>query len=522
MIADDPSAATEAVDSRRVATRGSLGQGATVLTVASLLGSVLNLGTAIIASRLYGPAIVGEFALVLAPWGMLVRISTIGEQLWFTRLASITDLRTQALGGLFRSLFWFSSAVTAGVAVLTAAATVGLFLGPIGRPQLIAPACVLLVGYVVIDNIGWNLETLLTATGQFGALSWSRLGQGGSILAATWLLTIPLRSVWGLTVATLLGFAVQLLIRLPAAVRVLPKRLDVSTRRGRLRQFHELRTYTAPFIPASAMTGIFGQAPTMVLGASSSNLEVGVFSRAVNITLRFQELVFRLSGSMMAHLSQARAEGVDVFRATARRVIVAAILVAGLPCAFLASSAESVLRVFGAEFAKGATTLVIMTAAVFFGTVDMALLAAIVSIDRPRAMAWSSTIGQSLGLLSLFPLVAIWGANGAAGAQLVGALTVCAAYALVLLRSGHGPVLRVRILPAAGVIASALAAGILSNEVLAYPADLAAAGVSVPVVFGMVCLLTGLVTLTQIRAAQHEGMALLRRIPMPWKRSTQR
>ncbi len=54
------------------------------------------------------------------------------------------------------------------------AATHLLFAGPIGHPELFLPALVNMLGYVLVTNVGWNYDALLSAFRAARQLFWIR------------------------------------------------------------------------------------------------------------------------------------------------------------------------------------------------------------------------------------------------------------------------------------------------------------------------------------------------------------
>jgi O-antigen/teichoic acid export membrane protein len=463
---------------------GSIAGGVAGVTISSLITAVGSILTAVVASRLYGIKVVAEFALVIAPWAVLVRISTIAEHLGFMRVAAVMPVRSRQLGALFRALLRFSTALTLVMSIFTSIATALLYFGPVNRPHLILPAITLLLGYLLFDNVGWNLDTLLTSTRQHLPLFYARISQSISILIVTWALAFRMPNVWGLTLGTLFGYVFPFVVRIPAAIRVLPKSLSDDDHTAARREFRTLLKFSKDFIPNSWMAGISGQSPTLVLGTYSTDAQLGVFSRAAGITGRLQDIVFRMGANVVTYLSRAFSESRTKFVELSRRTLTLTIVAIGLPVSILFGSATSVLRVFGRDFVSGATSLRILAVSVLIASVVSAITAiVIVSVERATILAWSGAATQLIGVLVSFPLVRNWGATGASLAQLfasgfsllAGIYSVQRSHNLTVFRI---PIVRIGVLLFAGGALSAV-----FDVILPQPANLVVIATVVPLVF---------------------------------------
>ncbi len=495
---------------------GSIAGGVVGVTISSLITAVGSILTAVVASRMYGINIVGEFALVIAPWAVLVRISTIAEHLGFMRVAAVMPLRSKQLGALFRALLRFSTALTLVMSVFTSIVTALLYHGPIHRPHLVYPAMTLIFGYLFFDNVGWNLDTLLTSTRQHLALFYARISQSLSILVMTWLLAFKIPTVWGLTLATLFGYAFPFVIRIPAAIKVLPKSLSPDDHESARREFRTLLKFSKDFIPNSWMAGISGQSPTVVLGAYSTDTQLGVFSRAVGITGRLQDIVFRMGANVVTYLSRAFAESRDSFVKLSRRTITLTILAIGLPVSILCGSARAVLRVFGNDFVAGASSLRILAVAVLISSVCSAITAiVVVSVDRATILAWSGAGSQLVGVIVSFPLVKRWGSMGASWAQLTAAGLSLVAGTYSLLRSHNLTVYRIPIVRISAVLAVGVVLSALLDRWLPQPVNLIVTFVTVPAVFLVMCLQLRLLPFTAADIARRIQQRRGRGTPPP-------
>jgi O-antigen/teichoic acid export membrane protein len=476
---------------------GSIAGGVVGVTMSSLITAVGSILTAVIASRLYGITVVGEFALVIAPWAVLVRISTIAEHLGFMRVAAVLPVRSRPLGALFAALLRFSTALTFATSILTSVVTALLYNGPIHRPHLVMPAIVLVFGYLLFDNVGWNLDTLLTSTRQHLALFYARISQSLAILAMTWVLAFHLRNVWGLTLATLFGYFFPFVVRVPAALKVLPKKLSPEDHHEARQEFRKLLHFSKDFIPNSWMAGISGQSPTLVLGAYGSDAQLGVFSRAAGVTGRLQDIVFRMGANVVTYLSRAHAESRERFVSLSRRTITLTLLAIGLPVTILFGSARAVLQVFGTDFTSGRSSLRVLAVAVLLSSICSAMTAVVVvSVNRATILAWSGAGTQLVGVLVSFPLVRQWGALGASYAQLCAAVLAVLAHFFALSHSNNLTVLRIPIIKIILVLVVGGGLSAALDALLPHPVNLVVTFLVVPVVFLALCLTFDLLPFT--------------------------
>lgn len=121
------------------------------------------LASAVVTSRLYGIEVVGTYALAIAPWGLLVSLSTVSEQVAMIRTLAVIERKTDEATGLFFAVLSASMTLTAVMAVPVFFVSRAALDGPIDQQSAVAPAAAILLGYVLFENPGWNLESVLSA-----------------------------------------------------------------------------------------------------------------------------------------------------------------------------------------------------------------------------------------------------------------------------------------------------------------------------------------------------------------------
>jgi O-antigen/teichoic acid export membrane protein len=242
----------------------------------------------------------------------------------------------------------------------------------------------------------------------------------------------------------------------------------------------------------------------LVLGAYGTDAELGVFSRAMGVTGRLQDIVFRMGANVVTYLSRALAESRTSFVNLSRRTITLTLLAIGLPVAILCGSARAVLKVFGEDFVSGTGSLRILAVAVLLASVCSAITAiVVVSVHRATILAWSGAGTQLIGVLVSFPLVQRWGATGASLAQLCASVLALLAGVYALSRSHNLTVLRIPIVKILGVLMSGAAVSALFDSALPHPINLVVTFFVVPLLFAVLGFALHLLPFTASDAAQR-------------------
>lgn len=401
--------------------RPSVGRGLGLAGTSFAVNGVVGLLGAIVTSRLYGVRVIGEYALVAAPWIMLIQLSSLAERMAFIRRASVLPKRDARVTALFLPVLAFSTALTAVVGAVVLAVAAIILRGPAGQPELVAPAALVVAGYLLLENPSANLDGVLSAFQAAPQLLAARLAQIGGFP----LLAVPLYfwtdSVWGLTIATLGSFVGALAVRLYLVRPFLRLRISRQQLMDGARELPDLLRFGVRILPGRLATGFSSQAGTWVLGAIAPVAVVGAWSRAFQLAVRMNEAGYRLNEILYPALSQRFAEGdLEGYRRilgrTVRLVSVALLLVA----ATAAGAAEGVLAVFGDGFSRAAGAFGVLLVALAVGVVSSLLGQAAVAAGHPWSYSVISLVRASVALGLLVPGAALFGATGAAGALAAG------------------------------------------------------------------------------------------------------
>lgn len=487
----------------RGATRGTVRSGMGFAASSFMLNAAVGVVSAIVTARVYGIDVIGQFALVTAPWLLLIQLSSMSEQKALTReLASLAP-RAPRIAGLFFPVLAFSFVLTLIVAIPIAIVGVGALHGPMSQGHLTMPALALVAGYVLVDNTSWNLDAVLAAFLAGRELLWARLIQAAAFPVIAVALYPVSESVWALTVATLVSFAIGLLLRAVLVRRYMPLPRDSVELRSGMRELPRMLGFALRMLPSRLASGITSQAGIWILGSTSSIREVGSFARANSLAVRVNDAGFRVSEILFPALVDAFGRG-DV--RSFERLLRQALRLTAAPL-FLAASvaggvAAGLLDVFGAGFDDAADAFALLLVSYSVFVLVLLQSQAVVATGRPGT---SSLIGVLRALVTvglMVPLSAAWDGAGIGVSLLVG---LCISWQL------QARVLRRRVLHcdaapdalfALGVVAST-AAGFLVSRLLFLsfdePVGIAVGGAGGAAAFVMAAVLTRLVRPREIR-----------------------
>jgi O-antigen/teichoic acid export membrane protein len=406
-----------------MAKRGSYRHGFIFGTFSFVGASVVGLVSTVVTSRLYGIDIVGQFALVAAPVAALWVLSSVKEQQ--ALIKEITDLepREPRVGQLFAAVFTFSWALTALVGLLTAVVCWFVFRGPLGQPDLLAPALVSIAGYVTITNTCWNLDAVFSAFVAGRQLFWVNLHQGVSFVVLAAGLSFVWHSVWGLTVATIAAFATSLVHRLVAVRPYLRARLSWREYRLGLAVLPDLLSFGIKATPGQIAQGASMQGGVWALGLVAPVAVVGAFSRALVVPRNLQTASMRITAVLYPTLvgRHKRGDGHGFDRAmidSIRYEMIGMLLIA----ATIGGAAEYVLQIFGPGFDRADTALALLMLYPALAGITVTQTQALWATDRPGLTSWIAGAKLLVTLALLIVLTPRIGIAGPAIAQLAGEL----------------------------------------------------------------------------------------------------
>jgi O-antigen/teichoic acid export membrane protein len=415
-----------------VGARGTYSAGAGYGALSFVVIAMVTVLSSIATARLYGVAVIGQFALVIASVNVVWLLSSVGEGPAVVRTLAVLEPCAPRGTALFIAVLAFSSALTLAVAGLALPVIYAVFNGPIAHPSLFLPAAVTLGGYVLLTNPCLNLDLIFSAFRAGRALFWIRLHQAVAFLAFAVALSFAFDGVWGLVVATLGASASALIHRVVAVRAFMAFRVARSELREGMRALPALIRFGLKITPGALANGAYTELGTWVLGITGSVAALGAYARAWMVASRLLEVNWRISEMLFPTLVARRVDGdqagFDRAFVDTLRYCAAALL---LPAAVGGGAASSIMALYGAGFDRAAPALAVLLlvpAAVTLASVQKHVLLA---VDRPWTT--SALAGAKLvvaGALTV-ALTARWGMTGTAVGLVAGALTEVAGMALV-------------------------------------------------------------------------------------------
>jgi O-antigen/teichoic acid export membrane protein len=425
------------------AERGSFGAGLGLGGLSFLVTLAVGLVSSIVIARIYGVRIVGEFALASAPTLAAWSLSNLRQGPALVRVLSTQPARAPAVTGLFAAVSAVSFGLTAVVVLLLAGASAIVFRGPLDRPDLLAPALVMLAQFLLFVNPGWNLENVFSAFRAGRSLFWIRLVEAVSVLGASVLASLVEEDVWALVLATCFGAAVTLVQRIVLVRRWMALRTTRAALRDAARRVPEILRFGLKLAPGNLAEGISYDAPIWVIGLSLPATAVGAYSRAWQTANRLYASGYRINEMLLPTLVERAAEGERdafdrTFLDTARYAALALLLIG----AAAGGAAEGVMHIFGPGFEPGSDALAVLLVTPALTVVAGVEAQAQYALDRP----WASTINAAIGMVAkVAGVIVLTETSGLTGAAVGFALGTALQFALQTAEVGrhlHGPVRR--------------------------------------------------------------------------------
>ncbi len=479
--------------------RAPLSPGMGFAGLSFVVNVLVVLTSAVITSRLYGVEVVGQYALAMSPWLLLVSLSTVSEQIALVRTLAPIPRGSDEATGLFFAVLTLSAGLTAAMSVPVTVVTTAVLRGPAGQPESVLPAIAIVAGYVLLENPGWNLDSVLSAYSQGRRLFWCRLATVLTYLFSSIALFWVTTSVWGLALANIISFAVGLVARSFAVRGFIGRRPTFEHYRAGLRRLADLLRFGVRLLPGQLLMGMTLQAPLWIISGSAPIAQVGAFSRASTMAVRLNEASFRINEMLFPDLVRLQREGdTRAFTDTLERSLRLALGCLLLPAAVAGGAAGPVMSIFGDGFstAAGAVVFLFLAHVIYVATAIVA--SAYNAMGSPHLTSSFSAIRCTVALSAAALLVDRYGIEVAAAGIFAGYAIELAAQILTLRRTiGLAPtqVLHpstiVRLLACYGgsFVVARMIAEKVSSSMLALPLAVAAGAV----VFGGIAVVSNIV-----------------------------
>jgi len=436
--------------------------------------------SSIVTARLYGVDVIGEFALVAAPAGIIWFLSNAGEQTASVRLLVDLPNRHPRVTGIFVAVFGFSMVLTVTVGALVLGAAYLLLDGPIDRPDLFAPTAVNTLGCVFVSNPAWNLETPFKAFMAGRELLWIRLLQALTFIAIAVALSFGRADVWALVIATIGSWGLSLGHRILVIRPFVDLRPQAHEVRAGVALLPEILSYGVRIVPGMLSNGVSYEVGIWVLGLKASVASVGAYSRAWSVIKRFAEVNWRISEMLFPALITRRKNGDEVgFARAALDTMRYVLLLALLPAAIGGGGAETIMSVFGPGFTRGSDALAILVLVPPLSLLQTAQATVLLSTDRPTATSVAGVSQMILTVAATFLFTDWLGISGPAVALVAGFALALALQGLMI----HGTFS----VPLRAMFPLSHAAG----AVLAYAAGFGAARLASDTIDGLLPALAG-------------------------------
>ena len=410
--------------------RASYRSGFAFGTLGFLCVAVVGVISTILTARLYGVRIIGEFALVWAPVAALWNLSTIKEQQALIKEITGLPARHARVTQLFAAVFTFSVGLTVGMATLDAVVCLVVFPGPLHAPALLAPALINIAGYVIVTNIGWNIDSIFSAFVAGRQLFWVRLHEALSFIAIAMIIGVTWRSVWGLVIAIIGSSFTSLIHRMIWVRPFVRMRLTLKEYRSGLKVLPELLRFGLKATPGQIAQAASQQGGVWALGMVAPVAVVGAYSRAQTIPQRLQQASMRITEVLYPTLVGRHKEGdghgfdralID----SIRYEVIGMLLIA----AVIGGAARSILKVFGPGFSIATTALALLAIFPALASITVTQTQALWATNRP---ALTSVIAVLRLIITVALLVILTPSIGITGP----AIALLAGYLMVIVISG--------------------------------------------------------------------------------------
>jgi O-antigen/teichoic acid export membrane protein len=405
----------EAPEQEHHTTRPSFRVGMGFAASSFVFNALLSVFSAIVTARVYGVETIGEYALVIAPWLMLVQFSNLSEQVALVRDLADLPARSSRVTGLFVPVLGFSATWTSAVAVAILAIAAAVLRGPVDQPELLVPSIVLVVGYILFENTSWNFDSVLSAFRAGRELFWCRLTQVGSFLVLALTFAQINRSLWALVVATVCSFALGLILRVTLVGPYMSFRLRGGHVREGVRRLPHMLRFASRLVPGTIALGLVSQAQVWILGSIAPVATVGAYSRASGMAVRINEAGFRVSEILFPTLVARHNAGDDEgFERTYLTTLRTTTLALFLAAAAGGGAAHGVMRIFGPGFDEASDALALLLLAYSLAVTSMLEGQALLAVGRPLSISVTTIIRSLLSVGLMIPAAMMYGATGMA------------------------------------------------------------------------------------------------------------
>ena len=383
--------------------------------------AILTTVSAVVTSRIYGIDLIGDFALIAAGYITVSRLSATGEQTAMVNRLAVLGRRDEHGSAIFVSVLGFSFFITSAIAGVVTAISVGLLRGPIDRPDLVRASIVMVLVYISVENLAWNLDAAFSALHGAADMFIARMIQTVSFLVGSIYFGLDDPQVEGLVTAHIISVCLAAVWRVLRTRRYLARPRREAMPAG-VRELPAILRFGVRLIPGTLANGIANQAPIWVLGATlagspQGNAQIGGFSRASTLSARLEEAGYRAHEITYPELVRAHTERSDErLNDALRNALRPLSLVLALIIGIVAGAADGIMKIFGDGFdeAAGALAFLVLATCVYSWTIVAASI--LPAMDRPGLGATIAVCRSVLIIGLVFPGAIYGGITGTAAA----------------------------------------------------------------------------------------------------------
>lgn len=439
-----------------------------LFSLASFAGvAAITLFTSVLSARLYGVAVVGQSALVLAPVAIVTLLSTVREQPSMVRELAKLKPRHPRATGIILAVFLFSFTLTTVASAIGVGLCFFAFHGPLHHPGLFPAAAVALGGYLLIINTCWNIDGAFGAFRAARQLFAVRLHQAVMFGLLLVVFSMVIHSVWGILLAFLGSWLTALIHRLFLLRGVLLLRVPRHELRAGFDTLRSIVSFGLKMTPGFLAAGFSEASGTWIIGATGSISAVGAYSRALNFSTRLTELNWRITEMLLPTLVQHHHRGdTESFDRILNESLRYAAFGMLLPAAVGGGAAEALMRVFGEGFDVASMALRMLLFVPLLQTLTAIQGAALVAHDRPWVTAIAQILRLGVTVGAGIVLAMLDGITGIATAMAAGSLVCFCIYHVILhvrLKAAMPPMLAPRQL---GGLLTAYAGGFVAAHIV--------------------------------------------------------
>lgn len=408
--------------SQTVSRRGSYSASAAFGLASFALLAVIGIGGGIVIARLYGIEIIGALALATVPAAVCGSLSSLQEQAALVREVVLLPPRHPRITGLFVAVLAFSAGLTVVVGLVVGGIATVVLQGPVDRPDLVAPALVLIAEYVVLSNTYWNADMIFAAFRAGQPLFWMRLQHAVIYLVIAILLAElgSADSVWGLVAAQIGAAVFSVLVRVVLLRRYMRFVVPRAVLRDGMRSFPDILRFGVKVAPAGIADGVSLETGTLILGVTASVPAVGAWSRSWQLARRLLDPTYRIAEMLFPTLVERRSSedhaGFDRALLDSARLAGVALLV---PAAAAGGAADGIMDLYGPGFDQAATALALLLLVPAAFCVMTLLGQALLAVDKPLTFSKLSAMRAALIVATGVPMTLWLGITGMALATLV-------------------------------------------------------------------------------------------------------